>query len=426
VALDASPIEAGAEEAEEAAEAAAGVAVTRPPPSAVAFVDLALALADTPDAPSKAEAPTTIGRGARFYFSPPFAVSGVNPALVPSAGGVDVTIRGGPFPMDARVRVEAALSEGELGVSDEPASSFLPVVWRDAATLSFRMPPRRPTGRGAPLRVCVSPNGGADVRCGGELRVVPTATVSGAAPLSGPIRGGTRVRVAGAGFLAGGAAAAAASSPSAPLALFCSFGGAAVRARVFNDSAAECEAPPSRGLGDVPVAFSLRRADAPLSLTGGAASPSEGALSLRGASDFTPLGEGAASEVIPLVLALELELAPPSPLPGSPLRFRYLPAPRIAAVEPPAGAVDGATRVLLLGSGFGAVPPAAPGALRVRFGAAEGVGAEWAAPGAIRVATPPAALAAALPDGAAPPAPLAVAIAVSLNGGADWSEEGAM
>ena len=182
--------------------------------------------------------------GATFEAKPTPQLRGLSPAAGPVAGGTIVTVSGANLDPDC-----ACTLDGD----DE--SSPVPARWRSAERLECIVPPAANATRARFTLLCFGGRhryeGEGDEGEGVTLHFdyYANVTVSALLPPRGPVGGGTRVLLLGAGFVQLGAAAARVR-----------FGEQSVDAVVLNTSAIECEAPPHAG-GVVTLQLSLNGVD---------------------------------------------------------------------------------------------------------------------------------------------------------------------
>jgi len=310
----------------------------------------------------------------RFVTVP--VVSGVSPLDGPAKGGTTLTVHGSGF--------QAAGAGATLVTLAHLAADELRVL--DDATLTVRTPPGAP-GTSVGL-VLVNQNGKAELPVAYRYRALPELTAL--SPASGPPAGGTRVRLAGRGFLAGGVA---------PRIAFA--GVPAANVLVLDDATAECDTPPGAD-GAADVRFTNADGSAVLhegfvygstkvellslsppsgtSLGGTAVElTGSGFTSARAGTNQVTFGGQPAGAIVALNDTRLNATAPPG-TPGATVdvrvqngngtstlagAYRYHRRPTLASLAPDNGPAGGGTLVTLRGTGF---QVDAPGATTVRFG----------------------------------------------------------
>jgi len=317
--------------------------------------------------------------------APAPTISGIVPSTGVIGGGTAVTISGANFASGAAVTIGGVAATG--------------VVFVDAGTLTATTPAGAAVG--AADVVVTNPDGQAATLAGGFTYVSPPPVVTGIAPSSGLVAGGTAITVSGTGFAAGAAV---------------TIGGVAATGVVFVDATTlTATTPAASGVGVVDVvvtnpdgqsstlagAFSytiptptVTAIEAPSGFIAGAT------ITVRG-SGFVPgatITIGGVTAALTVVDANTMTATVPAGVPAGSVNvvvsipdgmggsltggMAYVPGPWITSVSPVSGPAAGGTAVTISGANF------ASGAT-VRFGAASAASVAFVGSSTLVAGTPP-------------------------------------
>jgi hypothetical protein len=398
----------------------------------------------------------------RFYYRPGAVVTSVSPSVGPARGGTLLTVNG--LRIEAMVQALAvdgnAAAAAVAGAPKPKASLFclfsapaaaaaaagavavppvkVAATWLTAEAVQCVAPPRA-VGK---CDVALSENGVDASEGAGSFTYVAETVISAVEPSAGPAGGGTAVTVTGTGFIASprfrcrfGAVSVlpVSVSPKTAVCVAPAHAPAAVAVGVTNNNADYADAD---AVAAAAATFTYRRTATTATITpkngpvgGGtvvavtganfdAASDDPAATSGKMYCRFGSSAGGGPAVVVegqwstPFAAACT---APPMPagitavevsaggadFTGSGVQFEYQPDASVTAVSPASGPEEGATQVVVTGTGFARNTPA----LLCRFGAEEQhtVPATWLSATAVACAAPL-------------HAPGTVAVTVTLNG----------